>query len=175
MADGSYEPPSLQPLVITPQMVAQARASEQAEHPSPPPSSQVEQLKVPACDRFHRALAPTSHAVRASLQSMFPEFDSDVLSSVLSTSGNMENAVSQLLEMNGGFVNRLTDVNSLEPAIPFLTPAASGPTSASGMDMDEELAAALFQSFAGTIVGYTSDLEEQPPSVPTDVKASASA
>lgn len=54
-------------------------------------------------------------------------------------------------------------------------PAASGPTSASGMDMDEELAAALFQSFAGTIVGYTSDLEEQPPSVPTDVKASASA
>lgn len=121
MADGSYEPPSLQPLVITPQMVAQARASEQAEHPSPPPSSQVEQLKVPPSDRSCRALAPTSHAVRSSLQSMFPEFDSDVLSSVLSTSGNMENAVSQLLEMNGGFVNRLTDVNSLEPAIPFLT------------------------------------------------------
>lgn len=57
-------------------------------------------------------------------------------------------------------------------------PAASGPTSASGMDMDEELAAALFQSFAGIIVGYTSDIEEQTreePSVPTDVKASASA
>ncbi|KAL1510277.1 hypothetical protein AB1Y20_006599 [Prymnesium parvum] len=131
MGDGSYEPPSLQPLLITPAMVARARANDErngvmhqhASHAAPASADQVEQLK-----------------------SMFPDFDSDVLSSVLATcGGNMESAVSQLLEMNGG-------------------PASSTPQE-SELDMDEELAAALFQSFA-------EDLESSlGTSIPADIKA----
>ena len=134
-SDGSYEPPSLQPLIITPEIAAAARAANQANHQEPPPLNLAADAAPPSSEQI------------GLLQGMFPDFDADVLSSVLSMcGGNVEDAVSQLLEMNGG-------------------PAASDPAPSSGMDMDEELAAALFQSFA-------EDLEQSLGTpIPPEIKA----
>ena len=135
-SDGSYEPQSLQPLIIiTPEIAAAARAANQA-------SQQETAATAPPAEA-----APPSSEQISLLQGMFPDFDGDVLSSVLSMcGGNVEDAVSQLLEMNGG-------------------PAASNPAPSSGMDMDEELAAALFQSFA-------EDLEQSLGTpIPPEIKA----
>merc|ERR1719393_552710 len=95
---------SLQPLVISPEMAANARqAQEQAAQEQ---DANVEQLKA-----------------------MFPDYDADVLSSILATvGGNMEAAVQQLLEMANG--------------------DTAAPPEVGGIDSDEELAMALFRQFA---------------------------
>ncbi len=77
----SYQPPDLAPLMISPQMAAQARSN--AAHPaSAPPAEQAEQ--------------PVDQ-----LKAMFPDYDKDVLESILATSdNNVETAITQLLEMS---------------------------------------------------------------------------
>ena len=122
----SYTPPSLAPLVITPQLAAHARASAEAT-PTEPPSS-----------------VPFSSGLE-SLVAMFPTYDKEVLGLILAeNSNNVENAVTQLLEMTAA------------------EDGAAGPGPAVGssaqMDADEELAMALMQQFAGAHSCHTATL-----------------
>ena len=106
-----YEPPSLAPLQITPAMMAQARAAQAAQASAPPPPPPPPP-----------PLPPQPSADLDSLAAMFPDYDREVLSSVLSTSASLEDAIQELLEMGGGH-------------------DAHGHS-------DEELAIALFKQFA---------------------------
>ena len=134
----SYEPPSLAPLMITPDLAAQARANVGSEAPP--------------------AQSPSSGGSEsqglADLQAMFPDYDREVLAVILSDhDGNVENAVTQLLQMAEGGDG--------------IGGGGGGGGGESGvMDADEELAWALMQQFA-------SDLEEQlgeeiPPEIRSD-------
>lgn len=124
-----YEPPSLAPLQITPAMMAQAQAnSGEPRVPQPMPE--------------HDGAEGVD-----SLSSMFPDYDRDVLASILATSGGVEEAIQQLLEM-------------ANPAPP---PGRDERTDGAARDdefgtgsytSDEELAMALFKQFAD-------DLERQ--------------
>jgi len=68
------------------------------------------------------------------LKAMFPDYDGDVLQSVLAMSdNNIETAIQQLLEMNN-------------------TDAPPPDVGAMGIDSDEELAHALFKQFADDLV-----------------------
>jgi len=75
-SDGSYEPPSLQPLILTPEILAQAQQQQIDEQQLnlPPPMQQPSQ--PPSAEQINE------------LQAMFPDFDTDVLASVLQISGN---------------------------------------------------------------------------------------
>mmetsp|Transcript_38081 Transcript_38081/g.123229 ORF Transcript_38081/g.123229 Transcript_38081/m.123229 type:complete len:128 (+) Transcript_38081:51-434(+) len=92
--------PSLAPLQITPQMMAQAQQqASEAPAPAPapwapPPQQHVVAPPMPADDGGDQL---------DSLAQMFPDYDRDVLASILATcGGGIEEAIQQLLEMSGG-------------------------------------------------------------------------
>jgi len=119
----SYEPPALAPLQITPAMMAQARATQSSGAPRPapgPPAAEVQPLPAAGNDEDIDTLA-----------AMFPDYDRDVLASVLAMSNGLDDAIQQLLEMGGGALEGVANNES-----------------------DEELALALFKQFA-------EDLEQQ--------------
>lgn len=107
---------SLAPLQIGPGMMPPQ---------APPPAQPVPQP----------APANTNDTI-AQLNAMFPDFDKDVIGSVLGLcDGNMDAALEQLLEMGGG-----------PPA-----GAAGGPPSGNNMNEDEQLARAMDMEFATQI------------------------
>jgi len=117
MAD---EPPliDLAPLVITPQIAAAVRAQEP-------------EVAVRAEEQPLTSPAETGGAVDQ-LKAMFPDYDTEVLASVLAIQeGNVEMAVQQLLEMG--------DADAPPPTDAML---------AGNIDSDEELAMQLFREFA---------------------------
>ena len=127
----SYEPPSLAPLTITPEMAAMAQRNASQPAPTLTPSDfamppEADPPSVPGSD-------PDPGV--GQLAEMFPDYDKEVIASVLSMCGNdVGSAMEQLLEMGGG-----GDGGG----------GGGGPVpSASGMDADEELAMALFHQFA---------------------------
>jgi len=128
----SYEPPSLAPLTITPDMAAMAQRNA-SQQPAPLTASDFAEAPV--------AEPPSSGPDPGvdQLAEMFPDYDKDVIASVLTMCGNsVDSAMEQLLEMGGGGGG-----------------GGGGPApSESGMDADEELAMALFHQFA-------SEMEEQ--------------
>jgi len=134
----------VQPLLITPEIAARAKADQQGQ------AQWGEDTRGSA--REHSPLPSETTTTNAAeqveqLQGMFPDFDGDVLSSVLQACGdNMEAAVSQLLEMNGG------------PA----AEAQQGPQ----IDSDEELAMLLFQQFAEDLESHLN--EPIPPEIRSD-------
>jgi hypothetical protein len=84
---------------------------------------------------------------------MFPDYDSDVLSSILAMAeNNVESAIEQLLEMGGSGDGGGGGGGGV-------------PDGASGMDADEELAMALFQQFAIDLEGQLGE------PIPADVRA----
>ena len=138
MSDG-YEPPSLAPLLITPAITAAARANQAGggtHSPSAPPpplpaASDVEQLAA-----------------------MFPDYDGEVLGSVLAAAGNMEEAVVQLLEM-GGTETMATDEAQLMARL-----------QAEQAETDEMCALRLFRQFADELGGQLG--ERVPPEILND-------
>ena len=117
----SYEPPliDLAPLVITPQMAAAVHAQQTEALPSITPQT--------------AAAAPAEETGGAvdQLKGMFPDYDTEVLASVLAIQeGNVEMAVQQLLEMG--------DADAPPPTDAML---------AGNIDSDEELAMQLFRQF----------------------------
>jgi len=127
---------SVQPLLITPEITARAKADQQAQAQS--------QARAEAEAREESRQAENT-AKMEQLQGMFPDFDLDVVESVLNAcGGDMETVVSQLLEMNGG-------------------PAAEP---SHRVDSDEELAMLLFQQFAEDIESHLN--EPIPPDIRND-------
>ena len=116
----------LAPLVITPQMAA----AVQAQQPEAPLSI-TPQIAAAVQEQPAAAPAGTGGAVDQ-LKAMFPDYDTEVLSSVLAIQeGNVEMAVQQLLEMG--------DADAPPPTDAML---------AGNIDSDEELAMELFRQFA---------------------------
>ena len=116
----------LAPLVITPQMAA----AVQAQQPEAPLSI-TPQIAAVVQEQPAAAPAGTGGAVDQ-LKAMFPDYDTEVLSSVLAIQeGNVEMAVQQLLEMG--------DADAPPPTDAML---------AGNIDSDEELAMELFRQFA---------------------------
>jgi len=120
--------PSLAPLQITPQMMAQAQQqASEAPAPAPapwapPPQQHVVAPPMPADDGGDQL---------DSLAQMFPDYDRDVLASILATcGGGIEEAIQQLLEMSGG----------------------GGGGGGGEYDSDEAMAMALFKQFADDLV-----------------------
>eukprot|EP00962_Isochrysis_galbana_P042726 scaffold16054_cov127-Isochrysis_galbana.AAC.7 len=134
-----YEPPSLAPLQITPAMMAQARAAQAAA-----PGSAAAPPPPPPMRTFQPTASPNAGEDLNTLAAMFPDYDRDVISSVLAMSGGLDDAIQQLLEMGGG---------APEDGIP-----------GTQHQSDEELALALFKQFA-------EDLEQQlGRPIPADVR-----
>jgi hypothetical protein len=117
-----YEPPSLAPLQITPAMMAQARAA-QAAAPGPATAPPPRPPPPPMASLNAGENVDT-------LAAMFPDYDRDVISSVLEMSGGLDVAIQQLLEMGGG------------------APEDGGDRPSARHQSDEELALALFKQFA---------------------------
>ena len=118
----------LAPLVISPQMAA----AVQAQQPEAPLST-TPLVATPQAVQEQPAAAPaaTGGAVDQ-LKAMFPDYDTEVLSSILAIQeGNVEMAVQQLLEMG--------DADAPPPTDAML---------AGNIDSDEELAMELFRQFA---------------------------
>lgn len=122
-----YDPPSLAPLLITPEITAAARANQAAARRDQMPAS-----------------APHAHPSDdvEQLAAMFPDYDREVLSSVLAAAGNMELAVQQLLEMGGA------EPQSAEEADDFAVAQLQAELQAEQAETDEELALRLFRQFA---------------------------
>ncbi len=121
----SDEPPSLAPLVITPDLAAQARAAAQAAPAAPPPAPPT--TPPPA---------PGSEGVET-LAAMFPTYEKEILSIILADhDNNVEAAIEQLLQMGegGGGVG-----------------GGGGGGGGGDVDLDEELAFALMQQFAADL------------------------
>ena len=122
----SYEPPSLAPLVITPDLAAQARANAQSAAPSPPPPTAPDP-------------AVTADDGVANLASMFPTFEREILAVILAdNNNNVEAAIDQLLSMDesgGGGGGG----------------GGAGGGGGGGLDADEQLALALMQQFAADL------------------------
>ena len=125
----SYEPPSLAPLTITPQLQAQAQQAAAQNAPLPPIGGTGQPPPPPAL----AAAEPANDNVEA-LAAMFPDMDKGVLSVILSDCGNnVEDAVNQLLQMTGASGD---DGNSAAAAAAAVA--------------DEELAQALMIQFRST-------------------------
>jgi hypothetical protein len=132
----------LAPLVITPQMAAAVQA-QQPEAPLSitPQMAAAVQAQPAAAPQEQPAAAPQEQPAAApagtggavdQLKAMFPDYDTEVLSSVLAIQeGNVEMAVQQLLEMG--------DADAPPPTDAML---------AGNIDSDEELAMQLFRQFA---------------------------
>jgi len=123
----SYEPPliDLAPLVITPQIAAAVRAQE-------PEAPLTITPQIAATVRAEEQPPAETGGAVDQLKAMFPDYDSEVLASVLAIQeGNVEMAVQQLLEMG--------DADAPPPTDAML---------AGNIDSDEELAMQLFRQFA---------------------------
>ena len=126
----SYEPPSLAPLTITPQLQAQAQQAAAAQNTAPlPPIGGGGQPPQPAPPT---AVAEPANDNVEALAGMFPDMDKGVLSVILSDCGNnVEDAVNQLLQMTGASGDD----------------GDSGAVVAAAVVADEELAQALMIQF----------------------------
>ena len=123
----SYEQPliDLAPLVITPQIAAAVRAQE-------PEAPLTITPQIAATVRAEEQPPAETGGAVDQLKAMFPDYDSEVLASVLAIQeGNVEMAVQTLLEMG--------DADAPPPTDAML---------AGNIDSDEELAMQLFREFA---------------------------